>query len=278
MVRLATAGFRVFASVRRSQDADAIWTFTNDITPVELDVTDARSIVTAAKHVRDELWGRGLDGLVNNAGTGLFTPMEHVALDDVRRQFEVDVFGQLAVTQAFLPLIRQARGRIVNMGSVGARLTMPFGGVVCAAKSAFGAMTDALRLELHPFGIHVCLIEPAAIRTPAVDKTLGDVDRTIAELPPEGAARYAQMLREFDRRAYESEQQGSPPDDVARVVHRALTARRPRARYLVGEHSRFLSTLPRLLPDRLLDQVRYRLFGLPRSFGALIDADAESRA
>ena len=103
--------------------------------------------------------------------------MEHVPLDEVRRQFEVDVFGQIAVTQALLPLIRKARGRIVNMGSVGGQIAMPFGGVLCGCKSALHAMNDALRLELRPWGIHVCLIEPGGIRTPAVEKTLGDIER-----------------------------------------------------------------------------------------------------
>jgi NAD(P)-dependent dehydrogenase (short-subunit alcohol dehydrogenase family) len=171
--RLARAGFRVFASVRRSKDHAPLGFADEGIEPVEMDVTDATSIAAAAARVGAALSARGLDGLVNNAGTGVSGPLEYVDLDVLRHEFEVDVFGQIAVTQAFLPLIRRARGRIVNMGSVGARLSMPFGGVLCGAKSAFGAMTDALRLELHPFGIHVCLVEPAAIRTPALDKTLG---------------------------------------------------------------------------------------------------------
>lgn len=261
-LRMARAGFRVFAGVRAERDARSLRAEHDGIVPIEIDVSDAPSIAAAARRLEAET--AGLDGLVNNAGIGLSAPMEYVALDVVRRQFEVNVFGQLAVTQALLPLIRRARGRIVNMGSVGGHIAIPFGGVLCGCKSALRAMNDALRLELRPFGIRVCLIEPGAIATPAVDKTLGDVERTLEELPPEGRARYAVMLREFTRRAYEREQHGSPPEVVAEAVHHALTAARPDSHYLVGKDARLLATLPRLLPDRWLDQLRIRLFGMPR--------------
>jgi NAD(P)-dependent dehydrogenase (short-subunit alcohol dehydrogenase family) len=267
--RLARAGFRVFASVRRSKDHAPLGFADEGIEPVEMDVTDATSIAAAAARVGAALSARGLDGLVNNAGTGVSGPLEYVDLDVLRHEFEVDVFGQIAVTQAFLPLIRRARGRIVNMGSVGARLSMPFGGVLCGAKSAFAAMTDALRLELHPFGIHVCLVEPAAIRTPALDKTLGDVEGVISKLPPEGALRYGPMLRAFTARSYKREEEGSEPDVVARAVEEALTRRWPKARYSVGKNARVLSTLPRLFSQRILDRIRRHLFDLPKAFGGL---------
>jgi NAD(P)-dependent dehydrogenase (short-subunit alcohol dehydrogenase family) len=268
-IHLAKAGFRVFAGVRKAQDGEALRAECGDaLVPIEIDVTDAATIAAAARTVRAELAGRGLDGLVNNAGIAIPAPVEHVAADVLRRQFDVNVFGQIAVTQAFLPLIRRARGRIVNMGSVGAHITVPFGGALCATKSAFKSLTDALRLELHPFGIHVALVEPGAIHTPAVDKTLGDVDGLIRALPPEGAARYGDKLREFTRRAHAREINGSPPEVVAAAVFHALTARRPRVGYSVGRDARLLVTLPRLLPDRMLDGVRLRLFGMPTQFGA----------
>ena len=153
------------------------------------------------------------------------------------------------------------------MGSVGGHIAIPFGGVLCGCKSAFRAMNDALRLELRPFGIRVCLIEPGSIKTPAVNKTLGDVDRAIEALPPEGRTRYAAMLREFSRRAYQRELDGSPPEVVARAVEHALTSPRPRTHYPVGKDARLLVTMPRLLPDRWLDAIRIRLFGLPRAPG-----------
>lgn len=150
---------------------------------------------------------------------------------------------------------------------MGGHIAIPFGGALCGSKSAFGSLNDALRLELRPFGIHVALVEPGAIYTPGVDKTLGDVEAVIRALPPEGAARYGDKLRELARRSYARESHGSPPEVVARAVHHALTARRPRVRYPVGADARTLVTLPRLLPERLLDRVRLRMLGLPIAFG-----------
>lgn len=263
---LARAGFQVFAGVRKTRDGDALVAEHAGIVPLQLDVTDAADIAAAARAVEDR--AGGLFALVNNAGIGETAPLEYVPLEDVRRQFEVNVFGQLAVIQAFLPLLRRTRGRIVNIGSIGAHLSIPFGGVLCATKSAFRALDEALRLELHPFGLHVVLVEPASIATPAVDKTLGDAERMLARLPPAAAERYGDMLRAFVERAHAREANGSPPEVVAETVREALVSDKPRTRYLVGKDSRRLATLAATLPDRLLDRVRLRLFGLPTAFGA----------
>jgi NAD(P)-dependent dehydrogenase (short-subunit alcohol dehydrogenase family) len=213
---LAREGFQVFAGVRKRTDADSIQAQAGvGLTPVMLDVTDGGSIAAAAAHVSARLDGRGLAGLVNVAGIGMSGPVEYVTSADLHRMFEVNVFGQIAVIQAFMPLIRKARGRIINMGSVVAHIAIPFGGVLSASKSALGSLSDALRLELRPFGIHVCVIEPGSIRTPAMDKTLGDLGGIIRRLPPEGAQRYGDMLRTFTRGAYTREEHGSPPDVVA---------------------------------------------------------------
>jgi NAD(P)-dependent dehydrogenase (short-subunit alcohol dehydrogenase family) len=267
-ILLAKQGWVVFAGVRKVKDGEALRAESaGAVVPVVIDVTESASVAAAAETVRARLLGRGLDGLVNNPGVATPAPVEHMSEVVLRRQFEVNVFGQVSVTQAFLPLIRRARGRIVNMGSVGSRIALPFGGALCASKSAFTSLSDALRLELRPYGIHVSLIEPGAIHTPAVDKTLGDVEAIIGALPPEGAARYGGKLREFARRAYERESHGSPPEVVAEAVLHALTARRPRARYAVGADAKALVTLPRVLPDSLLDQVRLCVLGLPTAFG-----------
>lgn len=265
VLRLARSGFLVFAGVRDPNDAERVHREGGErVVPVEIDVTDDASIRTAVDRVRAHLNGRGLDALVNNAGIGIVAPLEYIRADVLRRQFEVNVFGQIAVTQAFLPLIRRARGgRIVNMGSVGSHISFPFGGVLCATKAAFRSLNDALRMELHPFGIHVSMIEPASIHTPATEKTLGDPERVIRQLPAEGIARYGEMLRTFIKRSYAREQHGSAPEVVADAVHQALTAEHPRARYSVGKDAGLLTTIPRLLPDGLLDRIRYRLFQLP---------------
>ena len=264
VAELVRDGFLVFAAVRKPRDGEALRAIHgSSVVPVEIDVTDSASIVTAKQVVTERLSGRGLDGLVNNAGIGVSAPVECIPLDVLRHQFEVNVFGQVAVTQAFLPLIRQAHGRIVNTGSVGGHVTIPFGGALCASKAAFRSLNDAMRLELHPFGIAVVMVEPGGIRTPAIEKTLGNVDEVLGTLPPEGAARYGGMLREFIRRTYEREQHASPPEVVARAIHHALTTKRPHARYAVGKDATRLMLMSRLLPDGLLDRIRFRLFGVP---------------
>ncbi len=268
--RMVPSGWQVFATVRKPQDGDRLQSEVGpDLTAVIMDVTDRASVTAAAEQVTSKLRGRGLDGLVNVAGIGMVRPVEYVPPSDLQQAFDVNVFGQIAVTQAFLPLLRQARGRIVNISSVGAHIAIPFGSLINASKSAFGMFSDTLRLELHPFGIRVCVVEPGAIKTPAVEKTLGHIETVIGNLPARGAEQYGEMLREFARRGYAREMNGSPPEVVAQAVHHALTSRRPRARYQVGKHAHLLTTLPRILADGLLDKILLRITGLPTKWGAL---------
>jgi NAD(P)-dependent dehydrogenase (short-subunit alcohol dehydrogenase family) len=271
---LDKAGYRVFATVRQDKDAESLRQAASEhLAPVMMDVTDAGSVAAAAAAVAEAVGGTGLAGLVNNAGVGVPGPIELIAPDDLRRQFEINVFGQVRVTQAFLPLIRQARGRIIHIGSVGGQITIPFGGALCASKYALEAINDALRMELYPWGIHVVLVAPAGISTPAVDRLLQDGEAAVQRFSPEGRRRYEQSFRTFLTTAVAREQQGSPPEVVARAVRTALTARTPRTRYAVGADATALTWLPRLLPTRWLDRVRFKLFGLPRTFGSRADAD-----
>ena len=268
--RLVPSGWQGFATVRKQEDGDRLQSEVGpDLTAVIMDVTDRASVTAAAEQVTSKLRARGLDGLVNVAGIGMVRPVEYVTPSDLQQAFDVNVFGQIAVTQAFLPLLRKARGRIVNISSVGAHIAIPFGSLINASKSAFGLFSDTLRLELHPFGIRVCVVEPGAIRTPAVEKTLGNIETVIGNLPARGAEQYGEMLREFARRGYAREMNGSPPEVVAQAVHHALTARRPRTRYQVGKHAHLLTTLPRILADRLLDAILLRITGLPTKWDAL---------
>lgn len=270
VLQMVHAGWRVFATVRKPADAQKLRSEAGaDVTPVMMDVTDRNSVTAASGQVASELAQRGLDALVNVAGIGMVRPVACIGADDLEEIFNINVFGQLAVTQAFLPLLRTTRGRIVNISSVGAHIAVPFGSLINASKAAFGILNDTLRLELRPFGIRVSVIEPGAIRTPAVKKTLGDIESVIAALPPEAAAQYGDMLRGFAAKAYEREMNGSSPEVVAQAVRHALTARRPRIRYRVGKHAALLTTLPRVLPDRLLDALLLRIAGLPTTFGAL---------
>jgi NAD(P)-dependent dehydrogenase (short-subunit alcohol dehydrogenase family) len=268
--RMVRSSWRVFATVRRAQDGDQLRSdFGTSVTPVILDVTNRTSVAAAAEQVVSLLQDSGLDGLVNVAGVGKIRPVEYTSHENLQEIFDINVFGQIAVTQAFLPLLRTARGRIVNISSVGAHLAIPFGSLINATKAAFGIFSDTLRLELHPFGIHVAVIEPGAIKTPAVGKTLGDVEAVIRSLPPKGATLYGEMLRNFVRRAYERETNGSSPDVVARAIQDALTAKRPRTLYRVGKHATLLTAMGAFLPDRLLDVVRFRITGMPTRFGLI---------
>lgn len=274
-LELAQAGFRVFASVRQDKDAAALRQAASEhLSPVKLDVTDEDSIVAAVAAVSQAVGTAGLAGLVNNAGVGVPGPLELIPVDDLRRQFEINVHGQVRVTQAFLPLLRQARGRIINIGSVGGQITIPFGGALCASKYAMEAINDALRMELHPWGIHVVLVAPAGIATPAVDRLLQDGEAAIQRFSAEGRQHYEQSFRSFLTAAVAREKKGSPPEVVARTVLKALTARKPRTRYPVGADAIPLTWLPRLLPTRWLDRIRFKLFGLPRDFGQANPAPA----
>ena len=268
-LRLARAGQHVYAGVRKPADGDRLVRSAagegGEITPVILDVTEPGHIAAAAAAI-DEHTGAaglaGLDGLVNNAGYGLACPAELVPLDAFRRQLDVNVTGQLAVTQAVLPALRRARGRIVMVSTIGVRFSPPFAGPLDAAKAALTALGEALRQELAPWGVRVVLVEPATINSGAADKVTRDAAAALAAAEPQARALYADtftaMLRVMERR----EANGSPPDVAAATIARALTAPRPRAVYLCGKDSRRLALFSGL-PAPVLDLARRRIFRLP---------------
>jgi NAD(P)-dependent dehydrogenase (short-subunit alcohol dehydrogenase family) len=182
-IGLAKAGFRVFAGVRKQADGDALGQLAaGKLTPVLIDVTDAATVIAAAQEVAVSVGASGLAGLVNNAGIAVTWPMEAIPSDVLRKQYDINVFGQVTVIQTFMPLLRMAAGRIVNIGSIGDRITMPFGAPLTSSKSAFASITEGLRLELRPWGIHVILIEPASIHSEAVDKMEADAEQTLRQL------------------------------------------------------------------------------------------------
>jgi NAD(P)-dependent dehydrogenase (short-subunit alcohol dehydrogenase family) len=260
-LRLAAAGQHVYAGVRHQEDGDQLARAAagGEITPLILDVTEPGHIEAAAAVIAAH---GSLDGLVNNAGYGLACPSELVPLPAFRRQLEVNVTGQLAVTQAMLPALRQARGRIVMVSTIGVRFSPPFAGPLDAAKAALTALGDALRQELAPWGVRVVLVEPASINSGAADKVTRDAAAALDAAGPRGRALYeaafTSMLEVMERR----ESHGSPPDVAAATIVRALTAPRPRAVYLTGRYSRRLALLSRL-PVPVLDRARRRVFRLP---------------
>jgi len=198
--------------------------------------------------------GAGLDGLVNNAGIVTAGPLEFLPLDMLRQQFEVNTLGVVAVTQAFLPLIRTARGRIVQIGSDSGRVTVPFLASYCGAKFALEALTSALRMELAPWKIRVSLIEAGAIATPLWQKADAMADELERQLPPQAITLYGKALRGLRVTAGKIGRGAIPPERVAEAVEHALSARRPRHRYVVGNDARLMEVV-RLLPEGLRDRL-----------------------
>ncbi|HEY3957577.1 MAG TPA: SDR family NAD(P)-dependent oxidoreductase [Streptosporangiaceae bacterium] len=190
-LRLAAGGWHVYAGVRKTADGAALATAAaGELTPLLLDVTDTAQIAAAAQAIAGHAGDSGLAGLVNNAGIGIFGPLELIPVEQFRRQLDVNVTGQLAVTQAMLPLLRRTRGRIVMIGSIGTRFTPPFIGPLAASKSALATVSTALRQELAPFGIRVVLVEPGSIRSEAVGKLDSDARQVLGRASPEDQANY----------------------------------------------------------------------------------------
>jgi NAD(P)-dependent dehydrogenase (short-subunit alcohol dehydrogenase family) len=258
----AQRGHRVFAGVRSAGHAASLEAASPRIAGLPIDVTDAASIEAAAKRVAAELDSAGLAGLVNNAGIALGGPLEFLVLDELRRQLEVNLIGQVAVTQAFLPLIRRGRGRIVFVSSIGGRIAQPIIGPYNASKFALEAAADALRQELRPSGLHVAVIEPGGIKTAIFEKARPYGAEMLDKLPEEGRRLYADMGRAVVDAFSRMEKQAIPPERVARAIEHALTASRPKTRYLVGIDARIQALLAWLLPDRARDWVIARFLGL----------------
>jgi NAD(P)-dependent dehydrogenase (short-subunit alcohol dehydrogenase family) len=269
VARVAAGGYHVYAGVRRPADGAAVQQAAREaaapgqVTPLLLDVTDQAQIAAAAEAVGGHAGAAGLAGLVNNAGIGGFSPLELTAVGDFRRLLEVNVTGQLAITQAFLPLLRRAQGRIVMVGSIGARFTPPFTGPLAASKSALTTLAGALRQELAPWNIRVVVIEPGSIRTDAVGKLRSDAAQLISQADPGPRALYEDSFQRMVTAFTALHDKGSPPDVAAGAIARALAAPRPRARYLTGKNSRRMAIMAAVLPTPVLDALRRRMTHQP---------------
>ena len=263
-LHLDRLGFAVFAGVRKSEDGVALQKAGSDrLVPLELDVTDLTTIRKSHAVVLEATKDFGLFGLINNAGIAVVGPLEAVPISDFRQQLEVNVIGQVAVTQAFLPLVRQARGRIVNMGSIAGLSTMPLMGPYSASKFALEAITDALRLEVQQWGIHVAIVEPGAIATPIWNKSAIEAAEREAAIETELRTLYKPVVTAVRKAVGEASKRAIPPDAVVKVVEEALTAPAPKTRYLVGTDAKFRALLVRLLPDRISDKLLTSILKLP---------------
>jgi NAD(P)-dependent dehydrogenase (short-subunit alcohol dehydrogenase family) len=259
-LHLARLGYQVFAGVRQARDGEALQQQSAcPLTPLQLDVTDARSLREATEFVRARVTNDALHGLINNAGIVVAGPLEAVPIADFRRQLEVNVVGQVAVTQAFLPMLRRGRGRIINMGSIAGRAALPLMSPYAASKFALEAITDALRLEVRQSGIQVSIIEPGAIATPIWEKSSKDAEALEASCSPEMRERYAALVHGVKRAVDGAAMRAIPVDAVVAAVVHALTSPRPKTRYLVGWDAKVRAWMVKLLPDRLADKLLMRV-------------------
>ncbi|MFG3350612.1 SDR family oxidoreductase [Streptomyces sp. NPDC048001] len=257
-LELEHRGFQVLAGVRREEDGEKLLTESQHgrLRYAVIDITDDASVQASAELVEDR-WG-GLRGLVNNAGICVPGPLECIDGEQFRRQLDVNVVGHLAMIRAHLPLLRRSNGRIVNVTSGLGKAAVPFLGAYSAAQFAKEALSDALRRELGPTGVHVSVVAPGAILTPIWTKVSRAGEQALADAAPPVAGLYRSALQAFlEGNAQQAMASRTTPEDFARTVLRALTDARPRARYWAGADARRMARLARLLPDPLLDR-RFR--------------------
>jgi NAD(P)-dependent dehydrogenase (short-subunit alcohol dehydrogenase family) len=262
-LRLDGRGWRVFAGVRKERDAASLGEAGSDrLEPLMLDVTDTGQIASAAEQIAAKTGDAGLDGLVNNAGIAVPGPLETLPIEDFRRQIEVNLTAQVAVTQALLPAIRAARGRIVFITSIGGLMAFPMFGAYHAAKFGLEAVGDVFRQELRPWGISVSVVEPGSIATPIWERGEAEVDAIAARAGDDHAELYGGAIDAYREVARRTGERGIPPEKVAARIEHALSARRPRTRYLVGADARGQALASRVLPDRLVDWIVARATGM----------------
>ena len=256
VLHLRELGFDPIAAVRKDEDAERLEG--RGVRTVRIDVTDPAQIASA----RDALEGTPLTGLVNNAGIAVAAPLEFLPMDKLRQQLEINLIGQAAVTQAFLPALRGTRGRIVNVSSIGGRVALPLVGAYNASKFGLEGLSDSLRRELRPHGVDVILIEPGGVKTPIWKKGEELADEMLEDMPPEGERLYGKMVATLRAETKKIEQElGIEPREVAEAIGRALTAKRPRTLYLVGSDAKLRARMVKVLPDRVMDRLIGRALG-----------------
>jgi len=261
-LRLDAAGWRVFAGVRKAEDAEALREAGSErLVPLTLDVTDAGQIAAAAARIETES-PAGLDGLVNNAGIAIPGPLETLPIDDFRRQVEVNLTSQVAVTQALLPSIREARGRIVFIASIGGRIAFPLNGAYHAAKFGIEAVGDVFRQELRPWGISVSIVEPGSIDTPIWERGASNAEEIEARAHPAQEALYGKAIAGFRKLVEDLAARGIPAEKVAAAIAHALEAKRPRSRYLVGLDAKLQARLKVVVPTPIFDRIVARTMHL----------------
>jgi len=259
-LQLDAAGWKVFAGVRTEAAGQVLAERASEhLQPVIVDVTNAEQVAAAAAAV-----GERLDGLFNNAGIAVGGPLEVVEIEDLRHQLEVNVVGQVAMTQAVLPALRGARGRIVFTSSIGGLVTAPFIGPYQASKHALEAIAGSLRAELAPWGVEVCVVGPGSVATPIWDKGAEQAQSGAARLTTEQRTLYGASLEAFGKVVAKTAAAGVPADDVAKVVEAMLTDPKPKTRVTIGRDAKIQLAASRVLPTRVMNRVIARAMNLPR--------------
>jgi NAD(P)-dependent dehydrogenase (short-subunit alcohol dehydrogenase family) len=263
-LRLDAEGYTVFAGVRKEADSrDLAQSGSDRLTPVTLDITKVDQIESAREQVADAAGDQGVVGLVNNAGVGGGGPIEFMELDELRGTLEVNLIGQVAVTQAFLPLIRKAKGTIVFIASIGGRVASPFMSSYNTSKFAIEALGESLRHELRPWGIDVAVVEPGSIDTEIWAKGNEQIRERLGEMPDDALRLYGRQLTRFSEVINETASRGISPEKVAEVVHRAIASENPKHRYLVGTDAKIGARLKGTLPDRAFHHLAARQMKMP---------------
>jgi NAD(P)-dependent dehydrogenase (short-subunit alcohol dehydrogenase family) len=250
-LHLKQLGFDVLAGVRKDEDAERLRS--QGVAPIKLDVTDTDSIASARAEVEEASGGR-LAALVNNAGIAVAAPLEYIPIEQLRNQLEVNLIGQVAVTQALLPFLRAARGRVVNVSSIGGRIALPLAGPYAASKFALEAVSDSLRRELRHLGVEVVVVEPGGIKTPIWRKGNAAAAEMLGDAPPEAEQLYGRLIEAVRAETVKIEREsGLPPSAVAEVIGTALTATKPKTRYVVGRDAKLRAAIAKRVPDRAMD-------------------------
>ena len=257
---LAERGWDVLAGVRSTSDGQALAAHSPRITPIPLDVTDAGQVAALGGALPTRL-----DAVVNNAGIAVGGALEALPIDELRQQLEVNVIGQVAVTQEVLPRLRESRGRVVFVSSISGMLTSPMLGAYSASKFAIEAIGDALRMELRPWRIAVSLVQPGQIDTDIWRGAPEVLEQTVGAMTPAHQALYAKHVDGMRRAIPRAQKMAVPVDRVSTVVERALTAKRPKPRYLVGKGARPAAAMARLAPTPVLDRILAATSGVPRA-------------
>lgn len=248
---LARQGFHVLAGVRRESDADAVRS--TGIEPVILDITKPEHVEALAARVVDD--PRALHALVNNAGISVTAPVEALPMAQWRWQFEVNLFGHIAITQALLPALLRSKGRVINISSLGGKIALPTYGAYAGAKFALEAVSDSLRREVAPLGVQVVVVEPGGVRTEMAARGIATANHLAAQMTPDQDERYGSLVQAITTQMASGTASGVTADAAARVIAKTVTTRRPRTRYTIGRDAALLIRLARMLSDRTLDRV-----------------------